>query len=331
MTWQYNICGACGTDWTTGVVDVTLPAGAVTDGGSWPVEEHSWSFLYDPTAPQAALAAYPDRIFTERTSSLTVDFTEPVAAVTPADVQLVEATLGVVSADSVTLAPDGLSVTLDFSAGLPAAAAMDTYTLTVFDTVRDAAGHALDGDGDGAGGGDYVVQFSVLIVGDANGDGDVGIADLSALADNYGRSPAGWAHGDFSRDGTVGIADLSALADSYGRKVGGSGQAGGLAAGGLDTPNELAVDALAVVAGNGHGVGDLTDDGRTGPADLGALTDALVATPEAALLTPQAAGGGSAVPAGEAVKPSDNETDGSPELDDLVDLLAGPDLNMLTE
>ncbi|MHC4716150.1 MAG: right-handed parallel beta-helix repeat-containing protein, partial [Planctomycetota bacterium] len=56
MTWQYNICGACGTDWTTGVVEVTLPAGAVTDGGSRPVEEHSWSFLYDPTAPQAALA-----------------------------------------------------------------------------------------------------------------------------------------------------------------------------------------------------------------------------------------------------------------------------------
>jgi hypothetical protein len=54
--------------------------------------------------------------------------------------------------------------------------------------------------------------------GDANLDDTVGIADLSALADNYGRSSgATWLHGDFNLDGVVGIADLSALADNYGR------------------------------------------------------------------------------------------------------------------
>jgi len=53
-------------------------------------------------------------------------------------------------------------------------------------------------------------------VGDANGDDEVGIADLSAVADNYGKSPATWVMGDFNFDGEVGIADLSAVADNYG-------------------------------------------------------------------------------------------------------------------
>ncbi|MHC4718308.1 MAG: PEP-CTERM sorting domain-containing protein, partial [Planctomycetota bacterium] len=53
-------------------------------------------------------------------------------------------------------------------------------------------------------------------VGDANGDGEVGIADLSVLADHYGRVDAGWAQGDFTGDRVVGVADLSALADNYG-------------------------------------------------------------------------------------------------------------------
>jgi hypothetical protein len=57
----------------------------------------------------------------------------------------------------------------------------------------------------------------VPILGDANGDGKVGIADLSALADNYGLTTgATWRLGDFNDDGKVGIADLSALADNYG-------------------------------------------------------------------------------------------------------------------
>jgi predicted outer membrane repeat protein len=57
---------------------------------------------------------------------------------------------------------------------------------------------------------------TLCVMGDANGDGEVGIADLSALADNYGRTNATWLMGDFNGDGEVGIADLSALADNYG-------------------------------------------------------------------------------------------------------------------
>ncbi|MHC4715484.1 MAG: hypothetical protein ACYS5V_00800 [Planctomycetota bacterium] len=56
------------------------------------------------------------------------------------------------------------------------------------------------------------------LVGDANRDGQVGVADLSALADHYGvLSGATWEMGDFNRDGQVGVADLSALADNYGK------------------------------------------------------------------------------------------------------------------
>ena len=64
------------------------------------------------------------------------------------------------------------------------------------------------------------VQVEVTaIMGDATGDGVVGIADLVVLADHYGLAPAAtWEQGDFTGDGIVGIADLSALADHYGNR-----------------------------------------------------------------------------------------------------------------
>jgi hypothetical protein len=62
-----------------------------------------------------------------------------------------------------------------------------------------------------------VTEIRSVLPGDANLDGEVGIADLAALADNYGlKTGAGWRNGDFNFDGAVGIADLSALADHYG-------------------------------------------------------------------------------------------------------------------
>jgi len=63
-------------------------------------------------------------------------------------------------------------------------------------------------------------EYMVPYPGDANQDGVVGIADLGALADNYGLvSCAKWGQGDFNRDGAVGIADLGLLADHYGITV----------------------------------------------------------------------------------------------------------------
>ena len=60
------------------------------------------------------------------------------------------------------------------------------------------------------------------VPGNANLDSLVGIADLSALADNYGRTQdVDWMDGDFNFDGIVGIADLVALAEHYGEYNGG--------------------------------------------------------------------------------------------------------------
>ncbi len=55
------------------------------------------------------------------------------------------------------------------------------------------------------------------LISDANRDGLVGLADLAALTDNYGKTNAEWKDGDFNSDGLVGLADLTALADNYGR------------------------------------------------------------------------------------------------------------------
>jgi len=66
-----------------------------------------------------------------------------------------------------------------------------------------------------------VTDISSVLVGDANLDGVVGIADLTCLADRYGLAAgAAWQDGDFNFDGAVGIADLAALADHYGETSG---------------------------------------------------------------------------------------------------------------
>ncbi len=61
-------------------------------------------------------------------------------------------------------------------------------------------------------------------LGDANGDGAVGLSDLLALADNYGRTGVTWARGDFTGDGEAGLSDLMALADNYGYTEAGATQ-----------------------------------------------------------------------------------------------------------
>ncbi|MFP4054588.1 MAG: PEP-CTERM sorting domain-containing protein [Phycisphaerae bacterium] len=51
--------------------------------------------------------------------------------------------------------------------------------------------------------------------GDSNLDGQVSLADLSALAGNWNSTDAGWAMGDFNGDDMVSLADLSALAGNW--------------------------------------------------------------------------------------------------------------------
>jgi hypothetical protein len=64
---------------------------------------------------------------------------------------------------------------------------------------------------------DDTITFSVAIVGDLDGDGDVDLTDLAALLGNYGMtSGATWADGDMDGDGDVDLTDLSALLSNYG-------------------------------------------------------------------------------------------------------------------
>jgi beta-glucanase (GH16 family) len=80
--------------------------------------------------------------------------------------------------------------------------------------------------GAGTYGGQQADSTSILIeytvTGDANLDGHVDVADLGALATNYGAA-ATWTGGDFTYDGIVDVADLGLLASNY--QTGGGGAA----------------------------------------------------------------------------------------------------------
>jgi len=67
--------------------------------------------------------------------------------------------------------------------------------------------------------GRVLLSVTPFLPGDANQDDLVGIADLAAVADNYGRGGTTWTQGDFNADSQVGIADLSAVADHYGEEL----------------------------------------------------------------------------------------------------------------
>ena len=64
-----------------------------------------------------------------------------------------------------------------------------------------------------------ILDFILDVVppfGDADGDGDVDVNDLSIMADRWNQTVSGGASdGDFTRDGFVDVNDLSALADLW--------------------------------------------------------------------------------------------------------------------
>jgi probable HAF family extracellular repeat protein len=135
---------------------------------------------------------------------------------------------------STTLGPDDLLVTnlntnelvggLDYSYNAQTNIASFAFSANLVDGnyrvsinsggIEDRAGWHLDGDGDGAAGGDFQFEF-FLLRGDANQDRSVDFADLVALAQNYNSSGKDWSQGDFDGDGGVGFSDLVALAQNY--------------------------------------------------------------------------------------------------------------------
>ncbi len=66
---------------------------------------------------------------------------------------------------------------------------------------------------------DGVLWYGHILWGDGSRDGVVGIADLSPIAINYGRTvESGERHLDYDQDGRVGIADISVLARNWGQR-----------------------------------------------------------------------------------------------------------------
>jgi hypothetical protein len=65
------------------------------------------------------------------------------------------------------------------------------------------------------------VEVRFTLPGDTNLDGAVDVADLGALATNYGATAGAiWSQGDANGDGAVDVADLGALATNYGQSIG---------------------------------------------------------------------------------------------------------------
>jgi len=85
--------------------------------------------------------------------------------------------------------------------------------------VADAEGMHLDGDSDGAPGGDYGVELLAALPGDADLSGDVGWTDYVAARDRFGQAGAGWAGGDCNYDGYVNWRDYLTLKMNFGRTV----------------------------------------------------------------------------------------------------------------
>jgi hypothetical protein len=80
----------------------------------------------------------------------------------------------------------------------------------------------------------------VFLLGDANKDGTVNVADLTLLLNNYNKTGQTWADGDFDGDGITNVADLTILLNNYNRTSG----AGLFAGTAVPEP-----DSLAMLAG----------------------------------------------------------------------------------
>lgn len=89
------------------------------------------------------------------------------------------------------------------------------YTLTVLGIKISTGGVALDGDGNGSPGGDYVLTFHRLF-GDADGDRDVDAGDFGAFRTAFGTSSAVF---DSDADGDVDAADFGAFRSAFGTSL----------------------------------------------------------------------------------------------------------------
>jgi subtilisin-like proprotein convertase family protein len=93
------------------------------------------------------------------------------------------------------------------------------YRLTTLDTITDASGNRLDGNGDGSAGDDRTDDFFRLY-GDVTGDGSVDVFDLLQLRQAY--EPSGGTYNaalDYDGDGEVDIFDLLEFRKRFGSSI----------------------------------------------------------------------------------------------------------------
>jgi len=168
----------------------------------------------DTTSPQVLeTTVMPLRDSGRLGARLVVTFDEPMTLPTVQDVLLVGDTSGQAVPDQVSVDPTGEVMTVVFEDYL----SQDMYTFTIVASrVTDEAGNSLDGDGDGTGGDDYVVTFS-LLPGDFDNDSDVDLDDFNTFAECLAGpgvfdSPPGCNPGDFINTDLDGDSDVD-LAD----------------------------------------------------------------------------------------------------------------------
>lgn len=184
--------------------------------------------IFVDTAPPSVTSAYAMPTATDRPDQLTTMnyvFDENLSATCDVgDLSIKNMTAG-----GTTVSMTGASMTYTST---PETAAWDISSLTMPASyyqftlagagMTDVAGNNLDGDGDGAAGGDHVSTFYKALAGDADLDGDVDLTDLAILAANYGNGPTPpmlWGAGDFDGDDDTDLTDLAILASNYGQNV----------------------------------------------------------------------------------------------------------------
>jgi len=102
--------------------------------------------------------------------------------------------------------------TLPLSSPLPAG----SYSLIARDSLQDATGRTLNGNGEETRIDDYRFDFEVELRGDYNADGAVDGADFLNWQRNYGKTVAPGSSADGSRNGIIDGADLNLWKGNYG-------------------------------------------------------------------------------------------------------------------
>jgi parallel beta-helix repeat protein len=197
------------TQLADGVYEIT--ARQSRDGSELP---NPWSpprLTIDTTPPDVSVVFDRDG----DAHKLILSFSEPVAPLTLADVELRNLTLGNL-VDRSLLSLDWDTTGRVMTIGWPGIAAGNLregwYTVvTGSESIVDRAGNAPES------GTTLEFGFSHLN-GDADGDGAVDGNDFSIIKENFGQV-GGWAEGDFDGDGRVGFTDYQILGREFGRSL----------------------------------------------------------------------------------------------------------------